>query len=457
MANDREMAQKIALRVREAGGTAYYVGGYVRDTLLGLDCKDIDLEIHGIPPEMLLEVLSSLGEPDCFGESFGIFRLRHYSLDIAMPRSERAVGAGHKDFLCSLDPCIGTRQAAIRRDFTVNALMQDVLSGEIIDPFGGRKDLENHLLRHMDSRRFAEDPLRVLRAAQFAARFEFRIAPETLILCGEMDLSTLPGERVFSEMEKALLKSSRPSIFWDTLRSMGQLGVWFPELQDLIAVPQSPKYHPEGDVWTHTMLVLNHAAALRGRTEQPLSLMLSALCHDFGKSTSTSVTEDGAIHAIGHEIAGLPLAERFLRRMTRDRKLIRTVLNMTELHMRPNMYVAQGAGFKSYNRVFDMSVSPADLLLLCRADALGSGCDPAVYAKTEEELHRHLQDYRTLMSRPGVSGQDLVDAGFHPGPHFHAALDYAHKLQLSGVDRKSALAQTLAFLRRAESESNNRV
>ncbi len=453
MTDDRKMAREIALRVREAGGTAYYVGGCVRDTLLGLECKDIDLEIHGISPESLLAILSFLGEPDCFGESFGIFRLHHYNLDIAMPRSERAVGSGHRDFLCSMDPFIGTRQAAVRRDFSINALMQDVLSGEIIDHFGGMQDLERHLLRHMNSDRFAEDPLRVLRAAQFASRFEFRIAPETRDLCCGMDIRSLPGERVFAELEKSLLKAVHPSVFWETLRSMDQLSFWFPELRDLIAVPQSPKFHPEGDVWKHTMLVLDHAAALRSKAQHPLALMLSALCHDFGKSVTTSVGENGVIRAIGHERAGLPLVERFLRRMTQDKKLIRAVLNMTELHMRPNLYVAQGSGLKAFNRIFDASSFPSDLLLLCKADALGSGCDPAVYAKTEKELQKRLQDYQLLISTPGVSGQDLVDAGFHPGPRFHDALKYAHKLQLSGVDRKNALAQTLAFLRRAETEA----
>ena len=446
--SDLEMARAIAARVRDAGGTAYFVGGYVRDLLLGIENKDIDIEVHGISPEKLTEILGTLGEMTSFGESFGIFGLRHRHLDIAMPRSERAVGPGHKDFLCTMDPFIGTYQAAIRRDFTVNALMQDICTGKVVDHFGGLDDLRSGVLRHMDDARFTEDPLRVLRGAQFAARFGFRIAPETVELCRRMDLTTLAPERIFGELEKALLKAEHPSVFFSSLRAMDQLGFWFPEAEALIGVPQPAQYHPEGDVWTHTLLVLDAAAALRPEAENPIGLMLSALCHDLGKAETTRIEEDGKLHALGHEAAGLPLTDRLLSRITNEKKLKQYVRNMVELHMLPNQLAAQNAGRKSFNRLFDRSVSPEDLLLLCKADSLGSCLPPESYAPTEALLRERLSEFHALMARPYVTGADLIAAGAKPGVTFHDALVYAHKLRLAGVPKKEALAQTLSYLKK---------
>lgn len=442
------MAKRIAERVREAGGNAYFVGGYVRDLLLGRENKDIDIEVHGISPEKLTEILNTLGEMTSFGESFGIFGLRRHHLDIAMPRSERAVGPGHRDFLCTVDPFIGTYQAAIRRDFTVNALMQDICTGEIVDHFGGQDDLRDGILRHMDDARFAEDPLRVLRGAQFAARFGFRIAPETVALCARMDLSSLASERIFGELEKALLKAEKPSVFFCSLREMDQLDFWFPEMKLLIDVPQDPKYHPEGDAWAHTLLALDGAASLRARAEYPLGLMFSALCHDLGKAVTTRIEEDGRLHALGHEAAGLPLADQLLSRITNEKKLKHYVRSMIELHMLPNQMVAQGAGRKSFNRLFDRSVSPEDLLLLCKADILGSSVSPESYAPMEAALRERLAEFREIMARPYVTGADLIAAGVSPGVAFHDALAFAHKLRLAGVAKREALAQTLAYLRK---------
>ena len=176
MDRDLAMARKIARAVAEAGGRAYFVGGYVRDRLLGQENKDIDMEVHRVPVDALERILDSLGERLTMGVSFGVMGLRHYGLDIAMPRSETATGRGHKDFAVFVDPFLGEEKAASRRDFTINAMMEDVLTGEILDPFGGRDDLSRGVIRHVCDRSFTEDPLRVLRAAQFAARFGFTVA-----------------------------------------------------------------------------------------------------------------------------------------------------------------------------------------------------------------------------------------------------------------------------------------
>lgn len=441
-----EMAQAIARQAEKLGGRVYYVGGFVRDRLRGSRSKDVDIEVHGITPEALEGILDSLGERTEQGASFGIYGLKHCELDIAMPRQEQASGRGHRDFSVFVDPFLGTEKAAMRRDFTINAMMEDVLTGEVADHFGGREDLRRGILRHVNSHSFIEDPLRVLRAAQFAARFGFTPAEETVTLCASMDLTVLARERVMAELEKALLKAHRPSVFFEVLRRMGQLGDWFREVEALIGVPQDPRFHPEGDVWNHTMLVLDEAAKLRPQAKEPLGLMLAALCHDLGKKETIQM-ENGRIRALGHEAAGIPLTQALLSRLTGERKLQSYVTNMVLLHMRPNLLAAQHSGPKSFRRLFDQSACPEDLLLLSKADALGRPIDQD-YSRTEMELRSHLADFREVMARPYVQGADLVQAGFAPGKDFAGALDLAHKLRLAGVDKEAALAQSAAFLRK---------
>lgn len=185
---DLEMAKEIAKKVDEKGGRTFFVGGYVRDKLLKRDNKDIDIEIHNITPNDLREILNTLGNVTEMGASFGILGLKGYDIDIAQPRTEKATGRGHKDFEVFVDPFIGFEKAAKRRDFTINALMEDVLTGEILDFFHGVDDLNNGIIRHVDDKTFIEDPLRVLRAAQFAARFNFTVAKETIELAKSMKL-----------------------------------------------------------------------------------------------------------------------------------------------------------------------------------------------------------------------------------------------------------------------------
>lgn len=447
MNKDMLMAQRLAGEVAAAGGRAYYVGGFVRDRLMGKECKDVDVEVHGLTPVQLETILDSLGERTVMGASFGVYGLRHYDLDIAMPRSETCTGRGHKDFTVFVDPFLGTEKAAMRRDFTINALMEDVLTSEVIDHFGGQEDLRQGIIRHVNDRSFGEDPLRVLRAAQFAARFGFQVAPETVTICRSMDLSALAGERIMEELNKALLKADRPSVFFDRLREMDQLAVWFPEVQALIGVEQERRFHPEGDVYTHTMLVLDQAAALRDQAINPRGLMLAALCHDFGKPATTKTIE-GRIRSFGHENEGVGLANAFISRMNNEVRLKKYVENMVLLHMRPNALVAMKSGQKAYMKLLDTSVEPADLLLLAKADHCGRGVGyGADYHETEQKLQKMLAEYIALMQRPSVKGEDLLNAGVKPGKTMGEAVAYAHKLHLSGLDKQAALTQTLDWLR----------
>ena len=444
--HDHEIITLLAQRVSDAGGRVYYVGGCVRDQLMGRESKDLDVEVHGVSPHALEAILDTLGERTAIGESFGIYALKGCGVDIAMPRKEHLRGRGHRDFDVFVDPDLGTRDAARRRDFTVNAMLRDVLTGALIDPFRGKHDLQRGILRHVDDETFPEDPLRVLRAAQFAARFGFQVAKETVKLCSAMDLTALSKERVMLELEKALLQSDRPSIFFETLREMRQLRPWFSECADLIGVPQSPRFHTEGDVWTHTMLVLDAAAQYRDRAERPLGLMLAALTHDFGKPATTEY-ESGKYHAYEHEKQSAKLAETFLRRLTNETSLIDYVTSLTALHMKPNVIVASGASLKTSNRMFDRASDPEALICLSMADGQGT-ISPYPYVSCEENLETRLQLYRETMAQPYVMGRDLIDAGLEPGPDFSDFLALAHKLRLAGIPKEDALKQVLAEARR---------
>ena len=441
-----EMARKIARLVAQQGGTVYYTGGFVRDRLRGEANKDVDVEVHGVRPGQLEEILDSLGQRLSQGESFGIYSLKGYPLDIAMPRREENRGRGHRDFEICVDPFIGVRQAAARRDFTINALMENVLTGEIIDPFGGMEDLRRGVIRHVNGKAFGEDPLRALRAAQFAARFGYAVAEETVLLCRRMDLAGLAGERVMGELSKALLKSGRPSVFFEYLRRMEQLSVWFPELAGTIGVEQEPSYHAEGDVWTHTMMVCDAAVRFRDRVDKPLGFMLAALVHDFGKALCTS-SGKGALHAYGHETAGLPLIRRFLGRLTGEKALIRYVVNLSEHHMRPNMLAAHGSSVKATNRMFDHAADPEALISLAVSDRLGQ-ISPGAPPPPEKFLRERLAVYREYMARPHVTGRDLIEAGFSPSERFSEYLEYGHKLRLAGVDKQTALRQIMGLARK---------
>ncbi len=440
-----EIVKKITEYVNEAGGRVFYVGGCVRDRLLGIENKDVDIEVHGISPEDLYSILEKAGEPLAYGKSFGVFALRGEDIDIAMPRRERAVGKGHRDFIVDVNPFIGTREAARRRDFTINALMEDAMTGEIVDHFGGQEDLKAGIIRHIDPATFVEDPLRVLRGAQFAARFGFGIAPDTVELCRGIDLSTLSKERVEEELKKALLKADKPSIFFETMREMEQLDHWFPELKELIGLEQDPVFHPEGDVWTHTMEVIDRAAGYRDKVSEPFSFMLLALTHDLGKIVTTE-EKNGRIHAYEHETKGLPLVESFLRRILNENDVIDYVLNMVPLHMKPNVAAHSKPALKSTNRMFDQAEAPEDLIWFAAADRPVFAGEEAFMGDTEFLLER-LAAYDEIMARPHVMGRDLIAAGLEPGEDFSEILEYAHKLRLAGIEKDLAMKQVLAYAR----------
>ena len=305
----------LAHAARDAGGRALLVGGCVRDELLGLLPKDWDVEVYGIAPDNLRELLQKFGRVDAVGEAFTVYKIGP-DLDVALPRRERKTGHGHRGFTVEGDPQMTFAEACKRRDFTINAILHDPLTGEIIDPYDGRGDIAGKLIRVVAPETFVEDSLRVLRAAQFAARFEFAIAPETVELCRAIDLTDLPKERIWGEMEKLLLKAQKPSVGFIWLQKLGVIDQLFPELKALEGVPQEPEWHPEGEVDTHTWLVVDRARELIDDLPYPkqVAVMLGALCHDLGKPATTKFF-DGRWRAHGHEEAGIAPTESFLERL----------------------------------------------------------------------------------------------------------------------------------------------
>src|ERR1044071_6803905 len=309
-----EKILRLARAVKEAGGRALLVGGCVRDRLLGREAKDWDVEVYGVEPSRLRELLGRFGRVNVVGEAFTVYKLGS-DLDVSLPRRERKSGRGHRGFVIEGDPSMSFVEASRRRDFTINAILQDPLTSEIIDPFAGRNDIEQGVLRAVSAETFGEDSLRVLRAAQFAARFEFRIAPETVELCRGIDLSDLPAERIWGELEKLLLRARQPSIGLGWLHALGVSEKLFPEINALVGVPQDSEWHPEGDVFVHTRLTVDRARELIDELSYPrqVTVMLAALAHDFGKPATTEFI-DGRLRSRGHEAAGGAPPGRFFER-----------------------------------------------------------------------------------------------------------------------------------------------
>ena len=255
-------------------GRPRLVGGGVRDWLLGLESKDFDVEVAGVDFETLQRVLAPYGATDVVGRSFGVVKVRSAAAgaeyDFSLPRRESKTGAGHRGFAVAPDPSLGDAEAAARRDFTVNAIAYDPFSGVTIDPCGGQADLRARVLRHT-SPAFVEDPLRVLRGFQFAARFDFSLAPETATLCRSIadSYAELPVERVWGEWNKWAVKSTVPSRGLAVLEETGWLR-HFSEIAAMRGTPQEPEWHPEGDVFTHTQLCLDALARIEAwRSSDP--------------------------------------------------------------------------------------------------------------------------------------------------------------------------------------------
>lgn len=451
---DHRLAAAVADRVHEAGGRALYVGGWVRDRLLGRESNDIDVEVYGIATDRLRELLGQIGPVNTVGQSFTVYKVG--GIDVSLPRTESKQGRGHRGFVVTGDPWMPVEEAARRRDFTVNAIAWDPRREEYIDPFGGRADLEARRLRVVDPATFADDSLRVLRAVQLAARFALEPDEATARICRRIDLDDLPAERIRGEFDKLLLQAERPALGFDLARRLGVVARLFPELQALVGCKQEPEWHPEGDVWVHTLMVVDEARKRIDDLDLPrqTTLMLAAVCHDLGKPATTEFI-DGRIRSRGHEEAGVPPARAFL-----DRLDVHTlagydvrgqVLGLVAHHLKPGMWhrgadpVGDGA-FRRLARKVDLDL----LARLSAADCLGRAGDFDCTATLDWFLDRaRALGVEHEAPAPLLLGRHLLQLGLSPGPEIGRILKAVYEQQLDGelATREQAIAAAARLVR----------
>lgn len=415
-----------------AGGRAYLVGGCVRDFLSNLAPHDLDIEVHGIPAEKLTAILSEHFKLNLVGSSFGVIKLSGVEVDVSLPRRENKTGRGHRGFMVEFDTSLTVAEAAARRDFTVNAIMFDLASGELADPHHGIADLERKVLRPV-SGHFSEDPLRVLRAMQFIARFGFSAAPELVAACRAMTPEGLAPERLGEEWKKLLLKGIIPSAGLNFLRETGWLR-YYPELAALVDCPQYPLWHPEGDVWRHTLLCLDAAAQMRsGIDDDDLVFMLAVLCHDFGKPEVTVHEEDGRITSRNHEITGVPLTETFISRLWRHASLLPAVLPLVENHLRPYTFFYERASDRAMRRLA-VKVGRLDLLAkVAYADSAGRPPTPPDRPPIDWFLERAAAlKVAAAAPKPLILGRHVLGKGVKPGPEVGNITAKCFEAQLDG-------------------------
>ena len=353
---------EIAKKIEKEGGRLYLVGGAVRDKLLNKQIKDEDYCVVGISEEKFERLF-----PDSFyrGKSFKVFELE--GKEFAMARTEKKTGTGHKEFEISTNENITIEQDLARRDITINSIAEDVLTGELIDPFNGKQDLENKIIR-ATTKHFLEDPLRVYRVARFACSLNFKVEDNTLKMMNNLksELSSLSPERVFIEFSKAL-GQTKPSIFFEVLKKANVLDIHFKEIYDLIGALQPPEYHPEGDSFNHTMLVVDKAAEL----SDDLEIRFSALVHDLGKGLTP---KEEYPHHYGHEIKGVDLVTKFGNRIKAPTRWIQSGKIACREHMRGGIFYKMKPSKKVefIERVAKSSLGLHGLQIVVYADKLSS-------------------------------------------------------------------------------------
>lgn len=426
---------EIAQAVDAAGGRALAVGGYVRDRLLDKKSKDYDIEVFGLELEKLQAILGRFGRVLTVGRAFGVLRLADLDVDFSLPRRDSKVGPGHRGFDVDVDPTLDFAAAARRRDLTVNSMGLDLLTEEILDPHGGQEDLGRKVLRAVDARTFPEDPLRGLRVAQFSARLVMRPDDELLALCAALDLSEVSPERILEEFRKLLLKGARPSLGLAFLRESGLLR-FFPELQALIDVPQDPTWHPEGDVWTHNLMVMDEAARLRRGDADDPALMFGALCHDLGKP-ATTVRRGGRVRSPSHSKAGIAPTRALLARMRAANELVERTCALVHHHLAPALFEKDGAKARAYRRLSrqlaSSGVSMELLARVARADHLGRTTAEALAREfpAGDRFLARAEELEVVEEAPrdAVQGRHLIARGLVPGPSFGPLLARCREVQ----------------------------
>jgi len=451
----------IAKDLEGQNAKAIVVGGAVRDHFLKLENKDYDVEVYGLQEIGMLEkLLQNYGAVNLVGKSFGVLKFTYEGeeYDFSFPREESKSGKGHKGFDISMNGSLSYKEASRRRDFTINAIGYDISSQEFLDPFGGLEDIKDKTLRHIDAKTFIEDPLRVYRAVQFVARFSYALSEDTFVLCQKMTkenmLEELPKERIYTEWTKLLVKSPKPSLGFELMKSLGIISRYFPELHTLIGIVQSPKWHPEGDVWIHTMMCIDEMAILCRQEDytqkQKLIFLFAILCHDLGKATHTQIDKDGNIKAIGHEEAGIPLTKTFMYRLSDEHDFIEALYPLVEHHLKPSQFYRGKAKAPAFRRLAT-KVNIEDLIIVAKADFLGR--------TTKESLARiyHAGEWMLEKSKALkidkapldnlLQGRDLIALGLEPSKAFKTILAKVYEKQLFGeIETKE---EALGFVRKS--------
>lgn len=448
-----EIIIKIAETIKRENGRMLIVGGAVRDMLLNIPPKDIDIEIYGLEVEKIEELIQSLNpeQLDVAGRSFCVFKtkINDLELDISIPRRDSKISEGHKGFEIKGDPYMAPEEAARRRDITINALAYDPLKDEVLDFFHGQEDLEDGIIRAVDFTKFGEDPLRVLRVIQFAARFNFQIEGATQDLCRQIvqtkEFKNQPSIRIGEEWKKLLLKSPQPSIGLEVGLRLGAWQVLHPELVALVDVEQEKDWHPEGDVWTHSLMAVDEAAKIVKREnlneEDALVIILASLSHDFGKPYTTKIEEkDDKLHSYGHQKAGVEPTLNFLKRLSIEEDIQKQIAILVKEHMflALNKEPTDKAIKRLSRRLSNMGSGRANieqLVLVMEADVLGRGSTNSLRFQRGQTLLERARAMGINKEEPKriLRGGDLIkDLGWIPGAKFGFVLDNVYEAQLEG-------------------------
>ena len=453
------LVKKIVDQIDQKGGRALLVGGAVRDLLLDSihpeehDCasrrtKDLDIEVHGITIDELQSILSQFGQVSLVGKAFGVLRLHGLDIDWSLPRKDSS--GRHPQV--AVDPHMSLPEAFKRRDLTINAMGIDLKTHELIDPWGGQADLQNGILRAPDEKLFVEDPLRLFRVMQFIGRFGMKPDAQLHEICKNMSLKGISVERIESEIDKLFLKSKRPSLGIRWLKDIGRLTELFPELAATIGVAQEPDWHPEGDVFEHTMQSIDAAAQISyDSTDEKLMAIYGVLCHDLGKVTTTKII-DGRLRSLGHEDAGVPLATAMMKRFTRRIDLIHAVAKLVKNHMAPVAFIKTSAKLPAYKRLAMKLAPEANIQLLAKvslADRRGRNGNSSMPLTDDiPEIAQFLSIAEKALitykpEDPVLQGRDLMGI-VEPGPHMGVLLKHAYEIQIEqGIKDKQELLKRI--------------
>ena len=435
-----EKEKEVFDAIVKEGGQLFFVGGIVRDTLLKRESKDIDVEVFHLSYHKLCEILSRFGHVETFGASFAVVHLSELPhCEFALPRQETCRGSRHQDFDIIIDSELPLEKAAKRRDFTINAMMVDYQNQELFDFYHGYEDLKNKHLEVIDEITFQEDPLRVYRGATFIARFALTPSEKTKEICKQMKekMGYLSEERIYEEYVKILM-SDRPSLGMNFLKDVGILPSY---LEALIATHQRADYHPEGNVWNHTMLVLDHGACVKNETSWPLAFMWAALLHDIGKPLVT--TPDG--RAIGHHEAGVDVFKEV--KIIKNKKLRAYIRMMILVHMelmkifydhsRPIVYKRL---LKKIDGIFPLN----DLVWFSRCDKAGTGrCAMKDMAFINERLEEYVSQYGEKAEEPLISGKDLIALQIEDQRRYGDILHHCYEWQLQGMKKETIIRRLI--------------